>query len=157
MSLGREPEDKGRRPSDPAMLSPAFSVRHSGHSLEAHSYPGHGDWGCRGGWDTSQVLLLLGPAAMSHQQLFIYNSSGRGKILWLSGKDWGLISNICPEREWGAVVTCQPSVTQGVLWRKPVSPARWECGSKAIVQHVRSVDPCQKINLNLDSTTLLLI
>lgn len=100
-SLGREPEDKGRRPSDPAMLSPAFSVRHSSLGFGAHSYPGHGDWGCRGGWDTSQVLLLLGPAAMSHQQLSIYNSSVRGKMLWLNGKDWGLISNVCPERRSG--------------------------------------------------------
>ena len=55
----------------------------------------------------SQVLFLLGPAAISHQWLSIYNSPVPGKMLWLSGKDWGLISNVCPERgsaeQWSCV------------------------------------------------------
>ena len=97
-SLGRKPEDEGRRPSDPAMPGPAFSARHGSPGFGAHRYSGQGDWGYRGGWDASKVLLLPGPAAISHQWLPIYNSPVRGKMLWLSGKDWGRISNVCLER-----------------------------------------------------------
>lgn len=122
-------ESQRTKEDDPVIQpvrSPVNSGRHSSLGFWAHNCPGQ-ETGAGSESGIRAESWAPGPNPVSRKWLSIYNSPVQGKMLRLSGKDWGLISNVCHEHRNGErwyIGHVSAICNAGCFCRKPISPAR---------------------------------